>query len=46
MLSILRAPDDEPLSRRIRGEISALCRHFPVPAARNLANSPGGSAAV
>jgi glycine hydroxymethyltransferase len=33
ILEVLRAPDDSKLSGRIRGEVSALCESFPVPAA-------------
>ncbi|MGH7194823.1 MAG: serine hydroxymethyltransferase, partial [Candidatus Saccharimonadales bacterium] len=33
ILAILRSPDDAVLSQRIRGEVSALCESFPVPAA-------------
>ena len=33
MLSVLRGPDDAALSSRIRGQVSELCEHFPVPAA-------------
>jgi glycine hydroxymethyltransferase len=33
ILEVLRAPDDTKLSGRIRGEVSALCESFPVPAA-------------
>jgi glycine hydroxymethyltransferase len=33
MLDALKNPGDEPLARRIRGEVSSLCTHFPVPAA-------------
>jgi glycine hydroxymethyltransferase len=33
MLQALQAPDDEALHQRIRGEVSELCTHFPVPAA-------------
>ena len=33
MLAALRAPDDENSLQRIRGEIRALCKQFPVPAA-------------
>jgi glycine hydroxymethyltransferase len=36
MLDALRHPGDEPVQKRIRGEVSELCQHFPVPdAARN-----------
>jgi glycine hydroxymethyltransferase len=31
MLEALRAPQDESLQRRIRGDVVELCRHFPVP---------------
>jgi glycine hydroxymethyltransferase len=31
ILEILKAPDDEPLGKRVRGEVLDLCRHFPVP---------------
>lgn len=34
MLDTLRAPQDATVASRIRGEVSELCRHFPVPAAR------------
>jgi glycine hydroxymethyltransferase len=33
MLAALKSPDDAALLRRIRGEVSALCGQFPVPAA-------------
>ena len=33
MLTALGSPDDEAAHQRIRGEISDLCNHFPVPAA-------------
>jgi glycine hydroxymethyltransferase len=33
MLAALRAPDDDAVLSRIRGEISELCNRFPVPAA-------------
>ena len=33
MLAALRAPQDEVVHARIRGEVKALCAHFPVPAA-------------
>jgi glycine hydroxymethyltransferase len=32
MLQALRAADEEALLDRIRGEVSELCTHFPVPA--------------
>ncbi len=32
MLHALRAPDDDTLHQRIRGEVSELCSQFPVPA--------------
>lgn len=31
MLESLRAPQDEAVQRRIRGEVAELCRNFPVP---------------
>jgi glycine hydroxymethyltransferase len=31
MLGALRAPQDEKLHQRIRGDVSELCQHFPVP---------------
>lgn len=31
ILEVLRAPDDEQLGQRIRGEVSALCRQYPLP---------------
>jgi glycine hydroxymethyltransferase len=34
ILSILKSPDDEALSTRIRGDVAALCESFPVPAAQ------------
>jgi glycine hydroxymethyltransferase len=34
MLQVLRNPADESLATRIRGEVTELCKHFPVPAAR------------
>lgn len=33
ILAIFRSPDDASLSQRLRGEVSALCESFPVPAA-------------
>lgn len=33
ILQSLRAPDDEAVAARIRGEVSTLCQAFPVPAA-------------
>ena len=33
MLAALRAPNDEKVLERIRGEIRQLCQQFPVPAA-------------
>jgi glycine hydroxymethyltransferase len=33
MLEALKTPDDEAVQRRIRGQVSELCRQFPVPAA-------------
>jgi glycine hydroxymethyltransferase len=33
IVQVLKAPDDARLSERIRGEVSALCEHYPVPAA-------------
>ncbi|HET6879815.1 MAG TPA: serine hydroxymethyltransferase, partial [Pirellulales bacterium] len=32
MLEVLRSPDDARLAARVRGEISELCKSFPVPA--------------
>ena len=34
MLEALKSPDDTTVLERIRGEVSALCAEFPVPAAR------------
>jgi len=31
ILEVLKAPDDEPLGKRVRGEVLDLCGHFPVP---------------
>lgn len=31
ILEVLRAPDDEALAKRIRGQVLDLCRQFPVP---------------
>ena len=31
ILDVLRSPDDEELTRRIRGQVGELCRQFPVP---------------
>ena len=31
ILQVLKAPDDESLAKRIRGEVLQLCRQFPVP---------------
>ena len=33
MVEALRAPDDTALTERIRGEVTELCNHYPVPAA-------------
>jgi glycine hydroxymethyltransferase len=33
MLEALRAPEDQSLQQKIRGEVSEMCQHFPVPAA-------------
>jgi glycine hydroxymethyltransferase len=33
MLEALKTPNDEAVQRRIRGQVSELCRQFPVPAA-------------
>jgi glycine hydroxymethyltransferase len=33
MLAVLRSPHEEALLTRVRGEVSDLCRHFPVPGA-------------
>jgi glycine hydroxymethyltransferase len=33
MLAALRSPDDAAVTRRIRGEVSTMCKSFPVPAA-------------
>ena len=32
ILSVLKSPADEALLTRVRGDVSELCRHFPVPA--------------
>jgi glycine hydroxymethyltransferase len=34
ILRVLRSPSDEALVQEIRGSVSELCRHFPVPAAK------------
>ena len=34
ILQVLKAPDDEALQRRIRGEVNNLCKQFPVPGER------------
>ena len=34
IMTALRNPDDANVTQRIRGEVSEMCRHFPVPAAR------------
>ncbi len=34
MLAVMKAPGDSALAARVRGEISDLCRQFPVPAAK------------
>jgi glycine hydroxymethyltransferase len=31
MLEVLRAPDDQALAARVRGQVAELCRQFPVP---------------
>ena len=36
MISALKNPQDEATHTRVRGEVSALCQQFPVPAARKL----------
>jgi glycine hydroxymethyltransferase len=41
ILAALRAPEDETALKRIRSDVSELCRHFPVPAARQTP-SPNG----
>jgi glycine hydroxymethyltransferase len=33
IVAVLKAPDDEPLARRIRSEVEEMCKEFPVPAA-------------
>jgi glycine hydroxymethyltransferase len=33
IVEVLKAPDDERVISRVRGEVSALCEHYPVPAA-------------
>ena len=33
MLEVLKAPDDATVTSRVRGKVSELCEHFPVPAA-------------
>ncbi len=48
ILSVLQAPEDAALAKRVRGEIQELCRAFPVPAVR-LANDEvavGGPATI
>ncbi len=34
ILQVLKAPDDEALQGRIRGEVKNLCKQFPVPGER------------
>ncbi len=34
MLEVLRAPDDEPVINRVRGQVHDLCQQYPVPAAK------------
>jgi glycine hydroxymethyltransferase len=34
ILQVLKAPDDEALAQRIRGEVRELCKQFPVPSDR------------
>jgi glycine hydroxymethyltransferase len=34
ILSILKAPEDEALAARIRGDVATLCESFPVPATK------------
>jgi glycine hydroxymethyltransferase len=31
ILQVLKAPDDETVAKRIRGEVLQLCKQFPVP---------------
>jgi len=31
MLDVLRAPDDQAIAARVRGQVAELCRQFPVP---------------
>jgi glycine hydroxymethyltransferase len=37
ILQILKAPDDESLAKRIRGEVLQLCKQFPVPGEKKQA---------
>jgi glycine hydroxymethyltransferase len=48
ILEVLRAPDDERLAARIRGDVSAMCESFPVPAAANtpVADASGSPASA
>jgi glycine hydroxymethyltransferase len=41
ILEVLKSPDDEKLAQRIRGEVSELCRHFPVPGENDSQPSNG-----
>jgi glycine hydroxymethyltransferase len=34
ILQVLKAPDDESLHTRIRGEVQNMCKQFPVPGDR------------
>ena len=43
ILEILRSPDDEELSREIRGRVAELCRQFPVPAIRSAKGEGWGT---
>jgi glycine hydroxymethyltransferase len=36
ILQVLKAPDDEVVSRRIRGEVLQLCNQFPVPGEKKI----------
>ncbi|GAF92874.1 unnamed protein product, partial [marine sediment metagenome] len=46
---VLKTPDDEKLRRKIRGQVSELCRQYPVPPIPGAANTrcrPTGSSPI
>lgn len=39
MLEVLKNPEDEAVRSKVRGEVREMCKHFPVPADRQLTES-------